>query len=83
MYQTDCTTLGNIAYLKPSLKSDISHANGFNYTKFKFLTIATMSASGLKIKVHVAQITETTQQPFSQIKNNLPQEMKPAQQDNE
>ena len=42
-----------------------------------------MSASGLKIKVHVTQITETTQQPFSQIKNNLPQEMKPAQQDNE
>ena len=37
-----------------------------------------MSASGLKIKVHVAQITETSQKPFSQIKNDLPQEMKPS-----
>ena len=38
-----------------------------NYSKFKFLAIATISASGLKIKVHVAQITETSQQRFSHI----------------
>ena len=36
-----------------------------------------MSASGLKIKVHVAENTETSQQPFSQInKNDLPQHNK-------
>ena len=38
-----------------------------------------MSASGLKNQsAIVAQITETSQQPFSQINwNDLPQEMKP------